>query len=112
MASGSHPPSSGSNTHPGADLMQACGDGFGWSVTAEHMTFQDPGVFIPGHIRKVPEKTGKTRVTTVNNGRRFFWMTLFSFARQTLVLVWFIAGVSLVVQSTDHKQEVFTTQRE
>lgn len=92
--------------------MQACGDGFGWSVTAEHMTFQDAGVFIPGHIRKVPEKTGKTRVTTVNNGRRFFWMTLFSFARQTLVLVWFIAGVSLVVQSTDHKQEVFTTQRE
>lgn len=34
--------------------MQAGGDGFGWRVTAEHMTFQDPGVFVPGHIRKVP----------------------------------------------------------
>lgn len=34
--------------------MQAGGDGFGWSVTAEHMTFQDPGVFIPSHICKVP----------------------------------------------------------
>lgn len=34
--------------------MQAGGDGFGWRVTAEHMTFQDPGVFIPRHICKVP----------------------------------------------------------
>lgn len=36
--------------------MQAGGDGFGWRVTAEHMTFQDPGVFIPRHICKVPER--------------------------------------------------------
>lgn len=42
------------SSYPGADLMQAGGDGFGWRVTAEHMTFQDPGVFIPSHICKVP----------------------------------------------------------
>lgn len=44
--------------------MQAGGDGFGWRVTAEHMTFQDPGVFIPCHICKVPgreEITGSTQ---------------------------------------------------
>lgn len=35
--------------------MQAGGDGFGWRITAEHMTFQDPGVFIPRHICKVSE---------------------------------------------------------
>lgn len=42
------------SSYPGADLMQAGGDGFGWCVTAEHMTFQDPGVFVPSHICKVP----------------------------------------------------------
>lgn len=49
------------DTHPGADLVQAGGDGFGRSVTAEHMTFQDPGVFIPRHISKVPEKMEKRK---------------------------------------------------
>lgn len=39
--------------------MQAGGDGFGWCVTAKHMTFQNPGVFIPRHIRKVPGKNEK-----------------------------------------------------
>lgn len=43
-------------THPGADLMQTGGDGFGWRVTAEHMTFQDPGVFISCYICKIPER--------------------------------------------------------
>ncbi len=41
--------------------MQAGGDGFGWRVTAEHMTFQDPGVFIPRHICKVPGREENTR---------------------------------------------------
>lgn len=39
--------------------MQAGGDGFGRRVTAEHMTFQDPGVFIPCHICKIPARHGK-----------------------------------------------------
>lgn len=38
--------------------MQTGGDGFGWRVTAEHMTFQDPGVFISCYIRKIPERVG------------------------------------------------------
>lgn len=44
--------------------MQAGGDGFGWRVTAENMTFQNPGVFIPCHIRKIPargETTGSMK---------------------------------------------------
>lgn len=49
--------------------MQAGGDGFGWRVTAEHMTFQDPGVFIPRHICKVPGKE-KNRVSKRNNRER------------------------------------------
>ena len=40
--------------------MQAGGDGFGWRVTAEHMTFQDPGVFISCHICKVPGREETT----------------------------------------------------
>lgn len=39
--------------------MQAGGDGFGRRVTAEHMTFQDPGVFIPCHICKVSARVGE-----------------------------------------------------
>lgn len=49
-------------THPGADLMQARGDGFGRRVTAKNMTFQDPGVFIPGHIGKIPETNKNTQI--------------------------------------------------
>lgn len=44
--------------------MQAGGDGFGWRVTAENVTFQNPGVFIPRHIRKIPargETTGSMK---------------------------------------------------
>lgn len=48
------------SSYPGADLMQAGGDGFGWCVTAEHMTFQDPGVFVPSHICKVPGREDTT----------------------------------------------------
>lgn len=61
--------------------MQAGGDGFGWCVTAEHMTFQDPGVFIPRHICKVPEKR-KTQSCftknkhTVTNGDEVCWTSL------------------------------------
>lgn len=58
-----------STTHPGADLMQAGGDGFGRRVTAEHMTFQDPGVFVPRHICKIPEKR---RTLSHSEGGRVF----------------------------------------
>lgn len=40
--------------------MQAGGDGFGWRVTAENMTFQNPGVFIPCHIREIPAREETT----------------------------------------------------
>ena len=49
--------------------MQAGGDGFGWRVTAEHMTFQDPGVFVPRHICKVPEREENTESTKTHRRR-------------------------------------------
>lgn len=60
------PPSPG--PYPGADLVQAGGDGFGWRVTAENMTFQDPGVFVSRHVRKIPargETSGSTKTKQV-----------------------------------------------
>lgn len=48
--------------------MQAGGDSFGRRVTAEHMTFQDPGVFIPRHICKVPGKEENTRGMKMRGG--------------------------------------------
>ena len=41
--------------------MQAGGDGFGWRVTAEHMTFQEPRDFVPRHVRKISEGAEKTK---------------------------------------------------
>lgn len=44
--------------------MQAGGDGFGWRVTAENMTLQNSGVFIPCHICEIPtrgEATGSIK---------------------------------------------------
>lgn len=51
--------------------MQAGGDGFGWRVTAEYMTFQNPSALIPRHICKIPERgetTGSTRTKKSRGG--------------------------------------------
>lgn len=42
--------------HLGAHLMQRHGDGFGWSITAKHVTLQHTAVLIPRHKGKVPER--------------------------------------------------------
>lgn len=42
--------------HLGAHLMQRCGDGFGWRITAKHVTLQHTAVLIPRHKGKVPER--------------------------------------------------------
>lgn len=55
--------------YPGADLVQAGGDGFGWRVTAENMTFQDPGVFVSRHVRKIPARGGDKRVNQAIQSR-------------------------------------------
>lgn len=42
--------------HLGAHLMQRRGDGFGWRITAKHVTLQHTAVLIPRHKGKVPER--------------------------------------------------------
>lgn len=54
--------------------MQAGGDGFGWRVTAENMTLQNSGVFIPCHICEIPtrgETTGSIKTYKAGKKKTF-----------------------------------------
>lgn len=47
--------------HLWTHLMECCGDGFGWSITAKHVALQHTAILITRHEGKVPECTTHTQ---------------------------------------------------